>query len=344
MRRKHLSKQEVKNAIDGKSSPRHVPVTFSIWPPPSYKSSDIFKSSDTFRSYKSFLKYRGDIRVKYMKQLMRPIIKFQNSVTLFDKPKTEGPLDEDVYLEDYANLDEFLEQINDPYKIKLSKTGGSKRYKLTLFWNGLFENLWQIRGMKNALMDPYLYPEEVHRVFRAITDFYKVLIIRAKTEQNSDGFMGSDDLGHQTAAFFSSSIFKEFYYPYYKELIDTAHEYNMHYWLHACGDITQFLPMFIEMGLDVIHPLQKYAMDEVKVFEEFHDQICFLYGFDVQQILPFGTVNDVKQEVYKTFDLFTQAKGRFIFTTGNGITNNCPVENYETLLKEAREYNPYKES
>lgn len=331
---KSLSKQEIRDVIDRKKNPSHVPTVFSIWPPPLYKNADFLKALGIFK------KYPGDISVYYSASYIKPSMR-GNNVLLFDKAKAKGALDQIIELEDYADLDAFLKRINDPDKIILQPMAPTKKYRLGIFWNCLFENLWQIRGMENALTDMYLYPEEVHRIFRAITDFYKRLIVRARKEAKCDGFFVSDDIGHQNGALFSKDMFREFFYPYYKELIDTAHENGMHFWLHTCGNVTDFLPMFVEMGLDVIHPIQKYAMDEEKVFDEFKGQICFLYGFDVQQTIPYGTSEDVVNEVHRSFDIFSRSTGGFIFTQGNGITPNCPIDSYRTLLRESHTYNPY---
>lgn len=331
---KNLSKQEVKNVIDRKDNPSHVPTIFTIWPPPLYKNPNILKA------VRALLKYPGDISVYYSASYIKPLLR-GNNVIIFDKAKSESAIDQRIELDDYADLDKFLARIKDPDKVVFQPMPPTKKYRLAMFWNCLFENLWQIRGMENALTDMYLYPDEVHKIFRAITDFYKRLIVRARKEAKCDGFFASDDLGHQTGPFFSAEMFREFFYPYYKELIDTAHENGMHFWLHTCGNITDFIPMFVELGLDVIHPIQKYAMDEVEVFEKFKGQICFLYGFDVQQIIPYGTENDVRREVHRVYDLFSQQQGGFIFTQGNGITPNCPIKSYKALLQESHSYNPY---
>ena len=78
----------------------------------------------------------------------------------------------------------------------------------------------------------------------------------------------------QTAPFFSPKIFREFFKPYYQELVAYAHELGMHFWLHCCGNILAFLPDLIEIGVDVLHPIQKYTMDEREVAQKYG---CLLY-------------------------------------------------------------------
>ena len=334
---KPLDKKQVIDAINGVSNPSRVPSIFSIWLPP-YKMG--YKLIKALRCTN---KYPNDIKVFYTPSYLIPGLN-GNNILIFDKKKNKKKaLDESIELEDYKDIDTFIKRINDPNKVCIPRLPKSKQYRLGIFWNFLFESLWQIRGMENALTDFYLYPDEVHKLFRKITDFYKNLVVRSAQRAKIDGFFMSDDLGHQTGTFFSPEIFKEFFYPYYQEIIDEAHKNHIHFWLHTCGNVKEFMPMFIDLKLDVIHPIQKYAMDEVKIFNEYKDKICFLYGFDVQQIIPYGTSEDVREEVRRVYDLFSKAKGRLIFTSGNAINSNCPLDSYLALIEEAKKYNPYKQ-
>ena len=180
--------------------------------------------------------------------------------------------------EDREALEQFYATFPDPETPGLLPKGikTDHRYILGHYWWTYFERLWQLRGMENALMDFYLYPEEVHRLFRHLTDFYIRLMERGKEAYNMDGFQITDDLGAQDRPLFSLQIFREFFKPYYKEIIDKAHALGCHLWMHSCGNIELFLPDLIEIGLDVIHPIQKNTMDEKKIAAQFGDKICIL--------------------------------------------------------------------
>ena len=212
------------------------------------------------------------------------------------------------------------------------------RYRLGHWWFCLFERHWWLRGMTNALTDYYTAPEEVHRLFRAVTDFYLRVMERAKAEAGIDGIFTSDDLGTQCGPFFSTEIFDEFYLPYYREMITRAHELGLHFWLHACGNIEPFLPKFIDLGLDVIHPIQKYTMDERAIAEKYGKDICIWAGFDVQRTIPYGTPEDVRREVRFMMDTYARPEGRFMFTAGNGIHADCTNASLEALFDEAFRY------
>ena len=207
------------------------------------------------------------------------------------------------------------------------------RYRLGAWWYFFFERFWSIRGMENSLTDFYLYPDAVHALFQKLTEFYKRMITRAKEELHLDGIFTSDDLGTQTSTFFSPAIFDEFFAPYYKQVIDHIHSLGMHFWLHTCGNVEAFIPRFIELGVDVLHPIQKHTMDEKKIAQAYGDKIAIWAGFDVQQTIPYGTPEDVRREVRFLFDTYRRPDGRFLFTFGNGTTEDLPVESLRALFE-----------
>ncbi|MCX6346119.1 MAG: methylcobamide--CoM methyltransferase [Armatimonadetes bacterium] len=249
-------------------------------------------------------------------------------------------MDEIVVINDWAQLDGILADFPDPNYPDLLKWAKPHdgRYNLAQFWFCLFERHWMLRGMTNALMDYYTDPDCVHKLFRKLTDFYLVVIERAAKEHGCHGVMISDDIGMQTGPFFSVNIFREFFKPYYKEMIEKAHSLGMHLWLHACGNIEHFLPDFVEIGLDVIHPIQKHTMDEKVIAAKYGQDICIWAGFDVQQVIPWGTPEEVRAEVRYMIDTFQRPNGKLIFTAGNGINGDCSLQSLEALFEEALEY------
>ena len=212
-----------------------------------------------------------------------------------------------------------------------------QKYKIGCFWRFMHERLWTIRGMENLMMDYYDSMDELKKLGCALLEYYKKLVDRF-AELGFDAIFTSDDLGHQTGPMMSPAIFDELFFPIYKEIIGYVHEKGMHFWLHTCGDNTRLLDSLIAAGLDVIHPIQKGCMDEVQVFEKYHNKITFLYGIDVQHLLPEGDPDDVKAEVRRIVDCFKNKNGGLIFAAGNGIMPDTPVENINAMLSAICEY------
>ena len=188
--------------------------------------------------------------------------------------------------------------------------------------------------MENALVDLHLYKDEVHRLFKELCDFYIGIIERTRNEIGCDGVYVTDDLGSQQDLMFSPEIFREMFLPYYRKIVETCHKNGLHFWLHSCGNIEKILPDLIEIGVDVLHPIQKFAMNEEEIAAKYKGRICFMCGMDVQKVMPFGTPKEVRAEVNRLVNTFGSDNGRMIFSMGNGVTPNIPIENLHALYDE----------
>ena len=261
-------------------------------------------------------------------------------------PKELQAYDSVVYMKDWDMLDDVLAAWPNPQMPQM--TAGLKekvhaeskgRYVLSPWWFCFFERMWwSFRGMENMLCDFYEHPQKVHRLMDALCDFYVTTIHRVGREIGPHGMLTSDDIGMQTGSMFGPDIFREFFKPRYKRLIDACHEHNMHLWLHTCGNVLPFMEDFVEIGLDVIHPIQKYTMDEREVADKFGGRISFWSGMDVQQILPWGKPEDVRREVRFMIDTFDGPGGGCMITAGNGVTDDNPIENLRAFYDEAYTY------
>ena len=330
---KNLSREEVKQVIEGRGKASRVPILFDMW-----IYDNIFDGSQEARE--NWLKdYPRDIAIVDI-DLPDAFAAPEDDPDYMWAPrkmeqKADVGIDAQCVIEDWDDTEEFYARFPSPEYRGLIRNNGPEdgRYRLGRAWYWLFERLWSLRGMENALTDFYLYPDEIHELFQRLTDFYKRALERAVEEAYIDGFFISDDIGTQTGPFFSLDIFREFFKPYYKQLIDRAHELGVHMWLHSCGNIEMFLPEFIEIGLDVIHPIQKYTMDEKEIAEKYGDKICILAGFDVQQTIPFGTAEDVENEVHYLRKTFERPEGRFMLTMGNGSTPDWKLGSLDALYR-----------
>jgi hypothetical protein len=343
LRDEPLDREELKKVIEGKGAARRVPLAVHRW----MYSTDIFGNRE--QDYKDILEqYPSDIWSYEMRMPGifdappdDPSYRWLN----YDKPDTAGTAraaaDSAVAIDSWDRLDGILADFPDPNYpglISQKPPADTGVYRVGIYSYGLFERFWSLRGMENALCDFLENEHEVHRLFRALTDFFKTVITRCKKELNADAIHTTDDIGTQTGPFFSLDIFREFFKPYYKELVDHIHSLGMHHWLHSCGNVKLFLPEFIELGIDVLHPIQKYAMDEREIAKEYGKDICIWAGMDVQRIIPFGTPEDVRREIRFLFDTYFRKDGHLVLAAGNGFTADTPLENLKALFDEALAY------
>lgn len=152
-----------------------------------------------------------------------------------------------------------------------------------------------------------------------------------------------DDFGTQTAPFLSVKMFRERLLPFYKRGLDWVHaNTSMKVFLHSDGAIYPLIPSIIEMGVDILNPVQTSAagMDPVRLKAEFGDQLTFWgASLDCQQTLPFGTPDAVAREVAQHVQVF-KPNGGYVFAPVHNIQAGVPAENvvatFDTALAEGR--------
>jgi uroporphyrinogen decarboxylase len=155
----------------------------------------------------------------------------------------------------------------------------------------------------------------------------------------------NDDLGTQDAPFLSVGMFRELIMPYYQRGLDWVHENTqMKVFMQNDGAIFDFVPTLIEMGVDILNPVQTTAkgMDPAKLKQEFGDRLVFWGGAcDSQSTLAFGTPEEVAREVEENIRIFAPGGG-FVFTSVHNIQANVPPENVIALFDTARAAKPYR--
>lgn len=148
-----------------------------------------------------------------------------------------------------------------------------------------------------------------------------------------------DDFGMQESPFLSVMMFRDRIMPFYKRGLDWVHEHtNMKVMLHCDGAIFPLIPSIIEMGVDILNPVQTSAkdMEAVRLKQEFGDRLVFWgASLDCQRTLPFGTPAEVAQEVTEHIDAFAPGGG-YVFAPVHNIQSGVPPENVISMFDTAR--------
>ena len=156
--------------------------------------------------------------------------------------------------------------------------------------------------------------------------------------------VASDDAGTQRGPLLRPGLFAEMIAPHYKRLCDWVHENtNWKTFLHSCGSIYEYVPHWIEAGIDILNPVQISAanMEPERLKREFGDRIVFWGGgCDTQQVLPLGTPEEVREHVRHNIEVFAK-DGGYVFTQVHNIQPNVPVENVTAMLETAYEFGRY---
>ncbi len=172
----------------------------------------------------------------------------------------------------------------------------------------------------------------LERIYQAVGD--RVTVI----------FVTGTDFGTQRGPFISPKTYRELYQPFHKRINDWIHQHTS--WKtfnHSCGSVMALIEDFVESGFDILNPVQTSAaeMDPVQLKARFGDRITFWGGgVDTQQTLPFGTADEVRQQVRERIKVFGPGGG-FVFNSIHNIQARVPVENLLALFETLQEFGVY---
>ncbi len=149
-------------------------------------------------------------------------------------------------------------------------------------------------------------------------------------------FTTGTDFGMQQGLFISPKAYRDLFQPFHKIINDFIHNNsNWKIFIHSCGAVKELIPDFIESGFDILNPVQCSAvgMDPVELKERFGKEIIFWGGgVDTQKTLPFGTPEEVYNEVLERIRLFNDPTG-MVFNTTHNIQAKTPIENVLAMFK-----------
>jgi len=205
----------------------------------------------------------------------------------------------------------------------------------------IFQHPTFLRGIDNLLVDMMINPEIANYIMDKHTDFYVDYFDKlfSVTDGQIDILRIADDIGMQDGPLVSKEIFEEYFVPRLKKIFDMAHSYNIKVMFHSCGSIVNFIDRIIEIGADILDPIQVRAkgMDPVYLKKNYGDKICFHGSVDTQYTLPVGSVRDVEEEVKERIKILGKNNG-FILAPSHVLQTDVPLENIIALYRTGYKY------
>ena len=178
---------------------------------------------------------------------------------------------------------------------------GGTRNDLDIRGYSTFQMPTYLRPMEQLFRDLYLAPDLAHALFQRFADFslafYERLFQAARG--GIDIFVVLDDYGGQHGPLIRREAWRDFVRPYLAPGIALAKSHGLAVMLHSCGSVRALIAEFLELGVDILDPIQVQAagMEPKALAEEFGDRLTFHGSIDIQRTLPFGTPADVRAEV-----------------------------------------------
>ncbi len=213
-------------------------------------------------------------------------------------------------------------------------------------WGQHLEVLQNLRGWDTFLVDIYTNKKLAKYMLEKRQEYVlkRWDIMLDAIDNKVDVVTMGEDMGTQHGPIMSVEIYREILKPIHKKFVDfIKRKTNAKIWMHNCGSIYDFIPDYIDLGIDILNPVQVSArnMDSRKLKREFGDRIVFWGGgCDSQTILPFGKPEEVKDEVKRRIDDFGPGGG-FVFAPIMNIQLDVPPENIIAMFETAIEYGKY---
>lgn len=207
----------------------------------------------------------------------------------------------------------------------------------------LFEWGCFLRRMDNFLMDLFLQPDKVEKLLDALVERHMANIEKTCEAVGDivDIIKFGDDLGTNQGALMPAETYHELFFPRHKAMCDYVKSHSgMKIMLHSCGSIDILLPDLIDAGFEIINPVQINArgMDPVHLKREYGRDVTFWGGgVDTQSVLNNGTPQQVKEQVARHLEIFSEGGG-FVFNTVHNIMPDVPPENIVAMFDAVKEF------
>ena len=213
------------------------------------------------------------------------------------------------------------------------------------FAGHIFERAQMVRGFDTFLLDLAAnrdFAEELmDRILAVEIDLVSTFLDAVGPFIDVIAF--KDDIAMQSGPVISPAMFRELIKPRMGRLIRAIRaKTDARVWFHSCGAVSYAIPDLIDLGVDILNPVQVQAagMDTARLKREFGKDITFWGAIDTQWALPFGTPDDVKREVQKRIrDL--GAGGGYVLASVHNIEADVPGENLWAMYETAQEFGRY---
>jgi uroporphyrinogen decarboxylase len=209
-------------------------------------------------------------------------------------------------------------------------------YVLVEIWTSDFEKAYNARGIQNFLADMAGDPEFAKKLLDFITEKNLEKLKLIASTPGIDGILLGNDWGSQRDLLMSPATWRELLAPGAKREYDVIREAGLDVWVHSCGNIRQIIPDLIEMGVDVINPVQPECMDIYELKDTFGDKMTFWGGISTQQTLPFGSADEVEAEARRVTE-YLGRDGGYLIAAAQGVQADVPFENLCRLIDTANQ-------
>lgn len=201
----------------------------------------------------------------------------------------------------------------------------------------VFEMYWRLRGMEQTMIDMAAEPELAFEMLGRCGDFAVELAEAACRRFPLDWLWTGDDVASQRSLMMSPDTWRGMIKPHLARALDVGKSHGLFVAYHCCGALRPIIPDLIEMGLDVLNPIQCNCpgMDALELKREFGSELTFMGGVDTQGLLPNASAGEVRRATRELIDGMTSDGGGYILAASHTVPPETPVENIFAMYEEA---------
>ena len=215
---------------------------------------------------------------------------------------------------------------------KTCEENGDSFLMAGLGW-GLFEVSWNLRGFENVMMDTVAEPDFYEELLDRLTELY-LAFVEYTADLPVDAIMFGDDWGDQRGVIIGPERWRRFFKPRWAKIYQAAHDSGKAVISHCCGSIVDIIPDVIEIGLDVLESVQPEAvgMSPYDLKKQWGDKLTLWGGLGSQSTLPFGTPEQIKEEVGRLCAEMGKGGG-YILSPAKALQPETPTQNAVAVLE-----------
>ncbi len=274
------------------------------------------------------------------------ISKVIKKVVLADSPdaekETAWSLEYASFINDRADFDNFpweeLKKIDlsNLYRVKDLLPQGMKVIAVS---GKIFTLTWMLMGFNNFCLKLIIEEQLVADIFRQVSEIQLMLLDKIFELPYVKAVWLIDDLAFGTGPIISPQAFRDHVFPWYREIGKRCHENDVLLMQHSDGDLTMLMEDIIDIGTDLLHPIDTTCMDIVKVKKVYGDRIC-LAGNLANELLRSGTPAEIESQVKYLIENLAPGGG-YCLAAGNSVPEWARFENYLAMLEAAFKYGKY---
>ena len=286
----------------------------------------------------------GAVMRKKFSAPMPEFIAFEtDTVEKLEALQFDGPYDRRRYVEagdnQIAGVGDGFER-NSPAWVKTVK---SLRPDFPVFGSIIECNecLTRLIGPENNMLWMGMYPDRMGQVINRIGQFY-LDCAKAQIEAAEgllDGFVIWGDVAYKNNMFFSPDYWRRYFKPWVEAIAGYAHSKGLMVIYHGCGNISQILEDYIEIGIDAMNPLEaKAGLDAVELRQRYGHRLGICGNSNIQ-VWETGDEEQIRREVLRKLN--AAKGGGYIFQSDHSVAGNVSGQTYDKIVKLVRQYGDY---